>query len=551
MTQLYLNLLGDFEARAGTSAVALEFPRKKAAALLAVLASPVGRGRSRDELCGLLWGNFADEQARDSLRQTLFVLRKTIPHGVGLVATGDTLFLDAEHISTDVGSFEAAAANASTAGLERAFGLYIGEFLQGFALREDEFESWLACERRRLENLALSVMGRLLMHYRRASRHDAAIQVAGRALEIDPLQEDLHRTLIQCYVAVGRNGQARRQYQKCAELLERELDIVPSVETQKACELDSALELHRKAARHETSVSRKATQRVSFCKTFDGVQIAYATAGQGPPVVMAPHWLTHLDCEWESPVWRHFIEEFSSNRTLIRFDQRGNGLSDWNVDDISFDAFVQDLEAVVNAAGLDRFSLIGMSQGCPISIAYTVKNPGRVSRLVLHGGIIKGQAKRGPVEEEESEALKTLMKIGWGRDNPSLRQMYTSNLIPGGTKQQMDWYNELMRISTSPDNALRLRGAFTMIDVTPLLSRVNVPTLILRSRNDAIAPFEDSRIMATEIPDSRFVSLESDNHILLEQEPAWPLFVEKVQEFLECDQPNDIPETNIAVGSLD
>lgn len=226
-------------------------------------------------------------------------------------------------------------------------------------------------------------------------------------------------------------------------------------------------------------------------------------------------------------------------------------LSDWNVDDISFDAFVQDLEAVVNAAGLDRFSLIGMSQGCPISIAYTVKNPGRVSRLVLHGGIIKGQAKRGPVEEEESEALKTLMKIGWGRDNPSLRQMYTSNLIPGGTKQQMDWYNELMRISTSPDNALRLRGAFTMIDVTPLLSRVNVPTLILRSRNDAIAPFEDSRIMATEIPDSRFVSLESDNHILLEQEPAWPLFVEKVQEFLECDQPNDIPETNIAVGSLD
>ncbi|WP_114284521.1 alpha/beta fold hydrolase [Candidatus Halocynthiibacter alkanivorans] len=551
MTQLFLKLLGGFEARAGASAVVPEFPRKKATALLAVLASPVGRGRSRDELCGLLWGNFADEQARDSLRQTLFVMRKMIPDNVGPFASGDTLVLDAEHIATDVGSFEAAAANASTDGLERAFELYTGEFLQGFALREDEFESWLSAERRRLENLALSVMGRLLMHYRRASRHDAAIQVAGRALDIDPLQEDLHRTLIQCYVAVGRNGQARQQYQKCAELLERELGIVPSLETQKACELGPARDLHNKVSRHETSVSRKATQRIRFCKAFDGVQIAYATAGQGPPLVKAPHWLTHLDCEWDSPVWRHFLEEFSSNRTLIRFDQRGNGLSDWNVEDISFEAFVRDLEAVVDAAGLDRFSLIGMSQGCPISIAYTALNPDRVSRLILHGGIIKGQAKRGLVDEEESEALHTLMKIGWGRDNPSLRQMYTTNLIPGGTKEQMDWYNELMRISTSPENAPRLRHAFSMMDVTPLLSQVKVPTLILRSRNDAIAPIEDSQILAAEIQGSRFVSLESDNHILLEQEPAWPLFVEQVQEFLGHDQPNDMSKTNIVVDALD
>jgi len=549
--QLYLNLLGGFEASTDTSAVALEFPRKKAAALLAVLASPVGRRRSRDELCGLLWGNFADEQARDSLRQALFVIRKTIPQRVGLLATGDTLVLNTEHIATDVDSFEAAAANASTDGLERAFELYTGEFLQGFALREAEFESWISAERRRLENLALSVMGRLLMHYRRASRHDAAIQVAGRALDIDPLQEDIHRTLIQCYIAVGRGGQARLQYQKCADLLERDLGIVPSLETQKACELEPAQDLHSKTPRQKAFVSRKATQQVKFCKTFDGVQIAYATAGQGPPLVKAPQWMTHLDCEWESPVWRHFLEEFSSNRTLIRFDQRGNGLSDWNVGDISFEAFVKDLEAVVDAAGLDRFPLIGVSQGCAISIAYAVQNPNRVSRLVLHGGFIKGMAKRGEVDKKASNALNTLIKFGWGRDNPGLRQMYTSNLIPGGTKEQMDWYNELMRVCTSPENALRLRDTFSTIDVSALLSRVKVPTLILHARDDAIAPFEDSRKMAARIPNSRFVSLESSNHILLEQEPSWARFVAEVQEFLECDQPNYTSKTNITADARD
>lgn len=537
MTKLFLNILGGFEARAGTSAEALEFPRKKAAALLAVLASPIGQSRTRDELCGLLWGNFADEQARDSLRQALFVIRKTIPQSAGLVAKGDFLTLNGDLITADTKEFEESATSASMAGLEQAFELYSGEFLRGFTLREDEFERWLGTERRRLEHLALSVMGRLLMHYRGASLHDAAIRVASRALDIDPLQEDLHRTLIQCYVAAGRAGQARQQYKKCKELLERELGVLPSAETQKACEPDVGRALPRDTQDKEIIPKQIAPQRVRFCKSFDHTKIAYATIGEGPPLIKAPNWLTHLGCEWESPVWRHFLQEFSKNRTLIRFDQRGNGLSDWNAEDISFEAFVRDLEAVVDATGLDRFPLIGMSQGCAISIAYAVRNPDRVSRLVLHGGFVKGMAKRGAIDEQRSEAINTLIKFGWGRDNPGLRQLYTASLIPGGTKIQMDWYNELMRVCASPENALRLRDAFSTIDVTPLLSQVTVPTLILHSCNDAVAPYADSQIMAAEIPGSQFVSLESDNHILLEQESAWPVFVEQVHEFLGCDQP--------------
>ncbi|MGR3344572.1 MAG: BTAD domain-containing putative transcriptional regulator [Paracoccaceae bacterium] len=270
--QLTLNLLGRFEARQSNSRAPLDFSRKKATALLAFLASPVGRGRSRDELCGLLWGNFADEQARDSLRQTLFVIRKTIPDIVGPFAKRDTLVLDADLISTDVGKFETAAAGSSPTELEQAYELYSGEFLQGFALREDDFERWLSAERRRLENLALSVMERLLMHYRSASRHDAAIQVASRALDIDPLQEDLHRTLIQCYVAVGRIGQAREQYEKCRELLAEDLGIRPSNATERI---------------YSTLLGRKNATRAPLDRTF-GAPIIIPNFHTAPIVAVLP-----------------------------------------------------------------------------------------------------------------------------------------------------------------------------------------------------------------------------------------------------------------------
>lgn len=273
-------------------------------------------------------------------------------------------------------------------------------------------------------------------------------------------------------------------------------------------------------------------QEIRFCTASDGTQIAYATVGSGTPLVKAPNYLSHLEFEWKSPIWRHVLDEFSRTHTLVRFDQRANGLSDWDVEDISFEAFLSDLETVVDTLKLEQFPLFGISQGCAISIAYAVRHPERVSCLILYAGFARGALKRGQAEKEGREAMGTLIKHGWGQDNPAFRQMYTSRFIPEGTLEQMEWFNELQRESASPENAARLREATGNIEVTDLLPQVSVPTLVLHCRGDASVPFNEGRRMAANIPGSRFVSLEGKNHLLLEYEPAWSHFLEEVRNFL-------------------
>jgi len=212
---------------------------------------------------------------------------------------------------------------------------------------------------------------------------------------------------------------------------------------------------------------------------------------------------------------------------------RGNGLSDWDVDDISFERFVGDLETVVDAAGLDRFALLGVSQGSRVSVAYAVRHPERVSHLVLCSGATRGASRRGSPEQiEQAEAITTLMRHGWGQDNPAFRQLFTSRFIPEGTKEQTQWFNDLQKNTTSPENALRIRQAFSDVDVSDLLPEITMPTLILHGRDDAAVPFDEGRKLAAMIPGARFVALDSRNHILLEDEPAWPRFLEAVKGFL-------------------
>jgi pimeloyl-ACP methyl ester carboxylesterase len=285
-------------------------------------------------------------------------------------------------------------------------------------------------------------------------------------------------------------------------------------------------------------------QEIRFCTSGDGVRLAYSLAGRGAPLVKTANWLNHLEFDWRSPVWRHVLEALARHFTLLRYDERGNGLSDWNVDDISFDAFVRDLEAVVDAAGLDRFALFGVSQGCPVSIAYAARHPERVTRLVLYGGYAKGWRRREPAEEtEEREALKVLIRRGWGKENPAFRQVFTSLFFPDGTPAQMDAFNELQRVTASPENAIRLLDAFSEIDVTDLLPKVRAPTLVLHCRGDARIPFAAGRALATGIPGARFVPLEGRNHLILENEPAWPRFLEEVVTFLGAS-----PETRGVAG---
>lgn len=274
-------------------------------------------------------------------------------------------------------------------------------------------------------------------------------------------------------------------------------------------------------------------QEIRFCTSSDGVGIAYASVGKGPPLVKAANWLNHLEFDWHSPIWRHVFAGLSRDHQLVRYDERGNGLSDWEVADISFEAFVRDLEAVVDAAGLNRFALLGISQGCPVSISYAVRHPERVSQLVLYGGYALGWAKRSEQDKERGKAMVELIRQGWGQDNPAFRQMFTSTMIPGATREQMQWFNELQRMTTSPENAARLRLAMGHIDVMSLLPQVTTPTLVLHAREDAVAPFDGGRKIAAMIPGARFVPLESANHLLIENEPAWPRFLEEVTSFLE------------------
>jgi class 3 adenylate cyclase/pimeloyl-ACP methyl ester carboxylesterase len=278
-------------------------------------------------------------------------------------------------------------------------------------------------------------------------------------------------------------------------------------------------------------------QEIHFCQTRDGVQLAYARIGQGHPLVKTGHWMTHIEYDFESPIWRNLYQELSRDHAFFRYDARGNGLSDREIPDITFEKFVDDLETVVDAAGIDRFALLGISQGCAVSIAYAIRHPERVSRLVLLGGYAVGWKKRARTEAEKAsgEAMLTLMRLGWGQENPAFRQMFTSQFIPGANKEQADWFNELQRISSSPADAARNFLANGEVEVNSLLSQVKVPTLVMHCRHDARVPFEAGRRLAAGIPGARFVPLESRNHIMLEGEPALVRFLEELRSFLHSD----------------
>ncbi len=272
-------------------------------------------------------------------------------------------------------------------------------------------------------------------------------------------------------------------------------------------------------------------QKIGFCTTDDGVRICYATVGEGPPLVKAPNWLTHLEFEWQSPLWRHWWVELAAYHTLIRFDQRGSGLSDWNVDDLSFDAWVSDLEAVVQALQLEHFVLLGISQGGPVAIEYTARHPEKVEKLLLYGAYSRGFLKRGG-SAEEHQARATLTRHGWGRDDPTYRQIFTSGFVPDATAEQANWFNELQRVSTSPENAARLQNTLANIDVLDRVPGISVPTLVLHAVNDLRVPYEQGRQISSLIPGAKLVDLDSSNHLLIESEPAWKTCQSAVREFL-------------------
>jgi pimeloyl-ACP methyl ester carboxylesterase/DNA-binding CsgD family transcriptional regulator len=293
-------------------------------------------------------------------------------------------------------------------------------------------------------------------------------------------------------------------------------------------------------------------QSIRYVRASDGVRLAWASAGSGPPLVKAANWLTHLQYDLDSPVWRHWIEFFAEHFHFIRYDERGCGMSQWEVPEVSLPRWIDDLEAVIDGAQCtEPMTLLGISQGASACIAYAVRHPERVSHLILYGGYATGWAKRGdPQGLRRFQAIVELIRLGWGTDTVAFRQVFTSRFAPGASAEQLDWFNELCRRTTTPDIAAHLMLARSEVDVRELLPQLRVPTLVIHPVEDQVTPMSASRELAAEIPNAEFVQLESRNHVLLENEPAWAHFKQIVLEFTGRSAAAGIEESDDQFGEL-
>jgi len=287
------------------------------------------------------------------------------------------------------------------------------------------------------------------------------------------------------------------------------------------------------------STSARLRQHVRYLNASDGTRLAWAESGAGPTIVKAANWLTHLEYEWESPVWRHWIQFFSAHCRFVRYDERGCGMSDWQGGSLSLDQWFADLGSVIDAARPEApVTLLGISQGAATCIRYALRHPERVDRMILYGGFARGWKRRGsPANQREYEAMVDLMRLAWGKDNPTFRQVFTSRFIPGGSIEQLQWFNDLCLRTTSGEIAASLQEARGVVDISADLGGVTTPTLVLHARDDAVIPIGEGRGLASGIPGAEFVELDSRNHILLEHEPAWQRFCDAVLAFLQPGQP--------------
>jgi DNA-binding SARP family transcriptional activator/pimeloyl-ACP methyl ester carboxylesterase len=518
-------------------ATRMQLPRsKKTRALLAYLAV-TGRPQSRDHLCAMFW-NIPDDP-RAALRWSLTHLRPIIdgPGCRRILADRETVALDLDNVAVDIVSVRNATRQGvnslSTDALCRAAEQLEGEFLERLDLPDcQEFQSWCTAQREEARRLRVRVLTALVA--RLEGTPDDALPHARALSRLEPANEGAQATLVRLLRTTGRRREAdehcRRTQKQLAEFNVALTGLLRQAEQAGADDRKAFATLEKQLR------GSPPAHEVRFCRTSDNVRIAYASVGKGPPVVWAAHWLSHLSFSWKSPVWRHWTEEFAKDHCFIHYDERGSGLSDWDDPELSIDAFVRDLEAVVDTLGLDRFALIGSSKGGPTSIAYAARHPERVSQLVLYGTFAQGwriNANRSDIERRE--AIIALMRQGWAQDNPAFRQILTTLFLPDATLEEMGWLNDLQRLSASTENAVELMRSLGELNVVDLLPDISAPTLILHCRDDAAVGFEKGRLIASRIPAARFVTLDSHNHILLPRDPAWAEFVGEVRRFLRGD----------------
>lgn len=552
---LRIQLLGDMTVLRDGEPQPLP-PSRKTRALLAYLVA-TRRPQRRDRICDLLWD--VPDDPRGALRWSLSKLRTLVDEPGGpphILALGETIAFAAEGVACDLHTLHDITMRNADSPLHTASDDCLravaeedgGTFLEGLDLpAHPDFQAWCVALREDVRRQQVLLLNALVARLAPAAPEDALFY-ARRLVASDAFDASARIMLIRLLSRLGRRQEAEQHCDSGLRLLQEA--GLPTGLLQRAAQdfraSPARLQHHEDAVastepvpivtrptRPGSSPEQAVRQQIRFCRAEDDVRIAYAVSGKGRPMVKPGNWLTHLEHDWRSPVWHHWMRELSTGRSLIRYDQRGNGLSDWDAEDLSFAACQRDLAAVVEAAGVTRFPMLGISQGCASAVAYAAENPERVTRLVLYGGYARGWAMRGnPSEIAIREALSTLMLHGWGANTPAFRQSFTSLFIPDAKPEQIHWFNELQRLTTSPQNAIRLTDMFGSIQVEALLSRIRVPTLVMHCIDDAVVPFEEGRRLATGISGARFVALQGRNHILLEDEPAWPQFLAEVTSFL-------------------
>lgn len=529
---LSITTFGPLQIAYGGEVLALPASRKTRALLgYVVLSSAPQR---RDRLCELFWD--IPDDPRGALRWSLSKLRPIVNAGgkTRLVADRERVRIENSQIRVDFHDVRACATEdeGTPDALADAFERASRVLLEDCDLpNQGEYGAWLEHQRQEAARLRIRIARQL------------ACSPALSPLDIDKWAErwlwetPFDPVAAQHAVAAKRRVGRHMEAVALSEELDRafrEADLQPPDWTQDPV----APERPAVAAATEPDATDPPRQVVRFIPADDAISLAWASVGSrdNPPLVKAANWLSHLELDWEAPIWSPLFRELAKSFHFIRYDERGCGLSNWEAPEISFESFVRDLELVVDAAGLERFPLLGISQGAAVSIEFAARHPERVSQLILFGGYDAGwRHTASPQEVREREAVMVLTETGWGRANPSYRHLFSQTFMPSATAEELEWFDEFQRRTTSPENAVRFLEAFATIDVRDRLKDVQAPTLVIHSRNDLRIPMASGRSLAARIPDAEFVGLESENHLLLGREPAAAEFLRVVRRFLAVD----------------
>lgn len=523
--KLTLRTLGEFTIAWDGQQVVLP-SSKRTRALLAYLAL-TARPHRRDRLCEVFWK--VPDDPRGSLRWSLSKIRRLVNqiNDERLIADRERVALLTADIDIDIRALaqQLDQPELSVRTLMEIDRRLQEPLLEGLDLSNQElFQQWLGAERQDVVQLRTRALCRLTTHpdVEPAQQLEWALEWGG----LDPFSTPAADRLLDLLRSTGEHGEFKRRLGELSQRFRNAgIAWTPNVKTSKP----------NQTVEQTTASEREllARQKIQFCSAADGVRIAYASVGSGPPIVKAANWLSHLEYDWDAPIWSPLFRDLATDHRFIRYDERGNGLSDWLVGELSFDAFVTDLETVVAASGADRFALMGISQGAAVSIRYAVKYPERVSHLILFGGYAAGwRINATEAVIREREAIITLTESGWGQDNPAYRQIFSSTFMPSASVSELAWFNEFQRLTTSPENAARFLSVFGDIDVRDQLAQVKVPTLVIHSMGDQRIPASVGRDIAAAIPKAEFIGLESDGHLLLGREPASQVFLKTVRDFI-------------------